>query len=290
MKTIELGKPKPCDELLGTVPLSAQFSKVIEPPAKLYAEGRCIGIYDTLPSWLGQKGHAIAQKVKPKKQTRTQGLPTKSSVLGALPRLALRNYYCRFSADTSENPELWNLAKEFALHVCKIYEEHLPEEYERHLAQTKETIVPDWVVPGTPFTTINFNVNHAIRHHRDAANQKGVWSNVIILRKKARGGLLVLPEYGVALTQSDGALIIFDGQKVMHGVTPIQMEATGYRCSVVLYALDQFKNCYPYAQELEHIKNHRTKVEATFRSEQVKKYMENGRNANKDVSKRKRKI
>jgi len=280
MKTIDLGPPIPCDHLLGNVPAAAEFERIINPPARLVSQGRCVGVYASLPAWLAEKGHQITRQVKPKKNTRTQGLPTKSTILGSLPRVPLRHNYCRLSADTNEHPEIWELAKEFAGHICTLYEKWLPEEYERHTRQTNSEIVPDWVVPGTPFTTINFNVNHAIKHHRDAANQKGVWSNVIILRKNSKGGLLVLPEYRAALTQVDGAIIIFDGQKVMHGVTPIATQAGGYRCSVVLYALDQFRNCYPYAEELENIKRHRTKLEQEFRSQAAQEYGRSGKNAN----------
>ena len=70
----------------------------------------------------------------------------------------------------------------------------------------------------------------------------------------------------MAFEQGDNALIIFDGQAVLHGVTPInKFHPRGYRASVVLYALEAMKNCYPFEQELEFARTERDKTESRLR-------------------------
>lgn len=286
MNTIDLDRVRCAESLIGCVPSPSEFSAVLEPPVRLRLAGKTVGVYTVLPSPVRKFGHEIAAVVKPTSGRRSQGLRTKSAVFGSLPRVPIRNYYCRLSADSINDPGVWRRVRLLASEITAIYRRELPEEFVRHAKETRDAIVPDWVIEGTPFTTVNFNVNHAIRYHRDAANQKGVWSNVAILRKGCRGGLLVLPEYGVALSQRDGALILFDGQRVIHGVTPIVGD--GYRVSIVLYALDAFRNCYPFAEELEHAKNHRTEVEQTLRSPKLLQRVAKGHNANEAIAKGRR--
>jgi hypothetical protein len=131
----------------------------------------------------------------------------------------------------------------------------LPEAYDYNLKRIRESVHADWRPTNTPFTTCNFNVNHAIKYHRDSGNFKGVFSNVLILKDGIAGGQLVFPELGIAFEQADGALGIFDGQKWIHGVTALQKtKPNGYRASIVYYALSGMKDCYPYKEEVARYK------------------------------------
>ena len=60
--------------------------------------------------------------------------------------------------------------------------------------------------------------------------------------------------YNTVISQDDGYLSIFDGQKEIHGVMPIsQIETNPYRASIVYYSLEQMKHCYPYKEELARL-------------------------------------
>ena len=146
--------------------------------------------------------------------------------------------------------------------IAAIYQEHLPEAYAYNLRLLRENVHADWRPNDTPFTTCNFNINHAIKYHRDSGNFKGVFSNVLILKDGIEGGQLVFPELGIAFEQADGALGIFDGQKWVHGVTALQkLKPSGYRASIVYYALSGMKNCYPYKEETARFKKLRVEKE-----------------------------
>ena len=112
----------------------------------------------------------------------------------------------------------------------------------------------DYRLIDTPYTTANINVNHAIKYHKDSGNIKESFSNVLILKEHCTGGELVLPDYRIALKQSDGALCIFSGQKEIHGVMPIKpYKKDFYRASIVYYTLAQLEHCYPYKQEVTRL-------------------------------------
>jgi hypothetical protein len=90
----------------------------------------------------------------------------------------------------------------------------------------------------------------------------------LIIKEGIIGGNLICPEYNIGFEQGDGALILFDGQAIIHGVTPIkQIEENGFRSSCVFYSLATMKNCYPYELELERIKEIRNEIESRWRSD-----------------------
>ena len=176
----------------------------------------------------------------------------------------MRVDFCRFSVSSKNEHKYFETSFKFAEYIDELYKAHLPEAREFNQEAIASTVHSDWRVNDTPFTTCNFNVNHAIKYHRDSGNFKDVFSNVLILKSGITGGELVFPEFGVAFEQSDCALGIFDGQHWVHGVMPIERQkADSYRASIVFYALAGMKNCYPYKAELERFKTKRTERKAT---------------------------
>jgi hypothetical protein len=55
---------------------------------------------------------------------------------------------------------------------------------------------------------------------------------------------------------------MFDGQSVLHGVTPItKTNPDAVRYSIVYYSLQQIWNCLPLSEEVARIRNLKTKRE-----------------------------
>jgi hypothetical protein len=200
----------------------------------------------------------VVRTTKTVKTYRTNALPTESSVFGALPRNAIRNDYCRFAAQTQTEKQNARILFSFLDVLNGIYEKHLPGHYKRDKDLVAEQVIGDFMLKERqPYSTVNVNVNHAIKYHRDSGNFKGNMSNVLVLKEGLKGGELVFPEYGFALSQNDCWLSIFDGQGEIHGVMPIFDNGTRrkpYRASIVYYTLEQLKHCYPYKQEIERLK------------------------------------
>ena len=269
MKRFNLTKYQDSTGLLNTTPQKNQFDKVIKEDTAFYLGGDCIGIYVNVDKKLLSYVREAVKETKYVETYRANTLPTKSSVFGALPRVALRNDFCRFSNKTSEEKNNTNKLFTFQKTLCDIYKKHLPELYEYDLQKARETVNDDYRLIDTPYTTANINVNHAIKYHKDSGNIKGSYSNVLILKEHCTGGELVLPDYRIALEQADGALCIFSGQKEIHGVMPINPHKENfYRASIVYYTLAQLKHCYPYKEEVSRL-NIKKRERAVKRSNNI---------------------
>ena len=269
MKKYNLQKVKDCSGWLKTTPLKSHYDKVIDEDTAFFLDNVCIGIYVNIKKELLTYVRETVKDTKYVETYRANTLPTKSSVFGALPRVALRNDFCRYSNKTSEEKHNTNKLFTFQQTLCNIYKKHLPELYNYDLEKTRQIVNDDYRLVDTPYTTANINVNHAIKYHTDSGNLKDSYSNVLILKENCSGGELVLPEYKIALKQTDGALCIFNGQKEIHGVMPIKpYKKDFYRASIVYYTLAQLEHCYPYKEEVSRL-NIKKRERAVKRSNNI---------------------
>ncbi len=270
MKRFNLTKYSDCKKLIKSTPLKEHYNTVIKEDTMFFLDNECIGIYVNIDKKLLKYVRECVNETKYVETYRTNALPTKSSVFGALPRVALRNDFCRFSNQTIEEKLNFNKLFTFQNTLCDIYKKHLPDLYNFDLNKSREMVDNDYRLVDTPYTTANINVNHAIKYHTDSGNIKGSFSNVLILKQHCTGGELVLPEYKIALEQSDGALCIFRGQEEIHGVMPIKpYKKDFYRASIVYYTMAQLKHCYPYKKEVSRL-NIKKRERAVKRANNVK--------------------
>ena len=271
-------------KLLKTTPKKNDCERIIKNDTVIYENGEIVIIYKTIPAKEINRLKKLVTSVKYTKSARSNGTPTQAAIFGSLPRVPNRNNYCRVTADTKNQRKHAKDILDFSEIIDGIYKSLLPEQHELNLKIVNENVDSSYLIKDTPFTTINFNVNHAIKYHKDTGNFKNVFSNVLIIKEDVIGGHLICPEYNLGFEQGDGALILFDGQKIIHGVTPIkQIHEKGFRASCVFYSLATMKNCYPYEQELDRIKTIRDNIESRWRSEPTKltgyiKYMKNKEN------------
>jgi hypothetical protein len=208
----------------------------------------------------------ILAQATPEVALRTNGMPGCRLIFGSLPRATLRNDYCRFSAHTARYPELYPEARRAVESVSGAYAEGMPEAYAAHLAATGK-VLPHWRFGDTPFTTLNVNINFAIPYHYDAGNQRAHPSNVLVVKRGTLGAELLLPQYRVALRMADGDLVVFQGGRVLHGVTPLRKIAPdAYRASVVAYTMQGMEHCLCAADELVRARSKRSEKEAVWRS------------------------
>ena len=256
MKTFELLKIKDCSNLIKQTPAKSDYSILIDSDTLFTKNGKVVGIYIKIKHELINEIRKATLETKYVKTYRTRrALPTQSSVFGSLPRIPLRNDYCRFSEKTKSEKLNAQRLFTFMQVLTSVYEKYLPEQYNHDLNVIKENVNNDYLLKeNQPFTTANINVNHAIKYHKDTGNFRGNLSNVLILKDGILGGELVFPEYGFALEQSDCCLAVFDGQNEIHGVMPIiQTKKNPYRASIVYYTLENMKHCYPFKMEVERL-------------------------------------
>lgn len=258
MKIFELNKIKDCNNLVKQTPSKKDYNILINSDTIFTKNGKTVGIYIKINHSLINEIRKASLDTKYVKTYRTRkALPTQSSVFGSLPRIPLRNDYCRFSEKTKSEKLNTQRLFTFMEVLTNIYKDYLPEQFNHDLKTIKENVNSDYLLKeNQPFATANINVNHAIKYHKDTGNFRGNLSNVLILRDGVIGGELVFPEYGFALEQADSYLAVFDGQNEIHGVMPIlKTKEKCYRASIVYYTLENMKHCYPFAMEKERIQN-----------------------------------
>tara|TARA_R110000822_G_scaffold95196_6_gene217849 strand:+ start:89 stop:637 length:549 start_codon:yes stop_codon:yes gene_type:complete len=161
-----------------------------------------------------------------------------------------------------DEPKQHQVISDFGKKMVEIYKEYMPDQFNFHEEIVKEKVMGEWTIDGTPFTSGIVNKNNPLKYHTDSGNFKGVLSNMVVLKRDVDGGYLIIPELDIALECPDGALVIFNGQKLLHGVSPIEYNNDmSYRYSVVFYSLEQMWKCEPIDDELIRIRNVKTERE-----------------------------
>lgn len=141
------------------------------------------------------------------------------------------------------------------------YRKFFPEVHGRHRAAASE-VREQWMIPGSVFTSGIVNYNNPLQYHFDAGNFSQVCSAMIGFRHKTQGGHLACPELGIAFEIGDRSLILFDGQKLLHGVTPIKRLADdAFRFTIVYYSLKQMWNCDTVRGEVDRLRTKRSEIE-----------------------------
>lgn len=175
MKTFELNKIRSCEALIKQTPTKNDYNVVINEDTLFTKNGVNVGLYIKIPFQESKKIRKASINTKYVKTYRThKALPTQSSVFGSLPRIAVRNDYCRFSAQTKSEKENTNILFSFLPYLIEIYKTYLPEQYKHDLKTISENVNNDYIIQEkAPFTTANINVNHAIKYHKDTGNFRG---------------------------------------------------------------------------------------------------------------------
>lgn len=188
---------------------------------------------------------------------RTLGLISQSRIFGYRPRITVRHDYCNPTSLATEAPKEHFIITEFAENLTKYYQNNFPEIYEKHHNIVEERILPDWKIDNSIFTSGIVNKNNPLKYHFDAGNFKGVLSNMVAFKKNMVGGRLIIPAYNIKLEIADGSLCIFDGQSILHGVSPFEpakINEENYRYTIVYYTLEQMWKCEPFGSELKRIR------------------------------------
>ena len=104
-----------------------------------------------------------------------------------------------------------------------------------------------WCIGDTPFTSGSINKDCSMYYHRDRGNVPNTGSVMWLARSYCKGGHLHIPELGLLVDCSHGAMVAFYGETFWHGVTQITglSRAKSVRLSIVAYS----KRAILYAQE-----------------------------------------
>jgi len=243
--------------------IESDYSTLIKESVKMIDRdsGELIGVYFVMSKTPVKLLHAL-MSINYDKNKRLAGLITNSRIFGYKNREKIRNDFCSSTMLSREDPENHKIICDFAVDLTKIYKKYCGEVYQFHADLTREKILPEWTLEGTPFSSGIVNKNNALHYHHDSGNFKNVYSNMVAFRSNVKGGYLAIPEYDIGLEIANNSILLFDGQKILHGVTPFKlMSKDAYRYSIVYYTLQQMWKCEPITKELARIKDVRTTLE-----------------------------
>lgn len=236
---------------------------VVYLPGALLKSADAPGIYDTFHSLKGirteNRGVASgSRRVKSGSGNKSRALPVPSSIIGAFDS-AGHQKYCRLTAWTGANLPQWETLRPFLQDVARHFKTHIPDRYAVQMAEVDRTYA-EWVVPGTPFTTVTVNNTYPTGVHQDAGDLETGFSTLACLRKGTyTGGNLVFPKYRVALDMQHGDLALIDAHEY-HGNTAIFCacgerrnglcdQCGAERISVVSYFRRNMTRCGSYPEE-----------------------------------------
>lgn len=231
--------------------LDDDVGRAITEPCKVFDKsGTLVAIYDELEADTSALVETL-HKVRYQTSTRTGGLVTTSRIFGSAPRLERRiRHYCNRTSLAREQPQENAVVCGFGKAISERYRLMAPEVHGKH-AHLVGNVKPEWMIPGSVFTSGIINKNNALHYHFDAGNFEHVLSAMLVLRKGMSGGWLVLPEFDVRFLLKNNAIFMFDGQEIIHGVTPMKKEEEGaYRYSIVFYSLKGMWKCLTLTEEL----------------------------------------
>lgn len=241
--------------------LTTDCSVFIEGSAAVYEGGELKIVYQEFDERMPWLVDAL-KKVDYKSSFRASGLPTISRVFGYKPRSTLRNDFCASTSLAHESPgEHATICRGAAL-VERLYQEANHELHQEHRALTEKKVHADWRLEGTVFTSGIANKDNQLKYHFDTGNFKNVWSAMLTFKKDIEGGHLAVPEYDLCFKLRDHSALMFDGQGLLHGVTPFtKFNDQAYRYTVVYYSLRQMWNCLSPTEELTRIRRLKTERE-----------------------------
>lgn len=260
MKIIEIQK-KPNFNYLKFVKRSANesdYDTLITEPCIGVENGEIRFIYDTLDMDSKDVIQAL-KRIKYPETKRSDGLVSRSRVFGWKPRVTMRADYCSQASLAGEFPAENRVVVSLAKMIEEKYFKNYPEGYNKHKEEVEAKVKNTFRIDGTVFTSGIINKNNKLNYHYDAGNFNKVYSCMPVFKNGIRGGHLALPEYGLGLELAHNSLLMFDGQSILHGVTPIKYDdENSFRYSVVFYSLKQMWKCLEMDEELARIKNLKT--------------------------------
>lgn len=158
--------------------------------------------------------------------------------------------YCRQSAFTQKNPELWMQVLPYIQKVSRLFKEHAPAQFEAQRAFV-EQVHPDFVIPGSIFTTLTINRDWQTACHQDAGDfRSGLGCMSALEGGKYTGAELIFPKYRAAVDMRTGGVCLADVHEI-HGNAPIVGTPGQYvRISAVFYCREAMIQCG--SKEFEH--------------------------------------
>ena len=192
---------------------------------------------------------------------------TMGGIAGYFPPTS-RHPYCRATAYTRDNWELFQESWPFLQEMSKLFRELNPIRFKNQTKFIEDNQLDEngWVIPGTPYSTITVNKNFQTACHQDAGDYKSGFENFAVLEgghDDYKGGYTVFPKFRVAFNARSGDFVGMDVAHHWHGNTPIEPAVEGKedyeRVSIVCYVRSDLEGAGTQKEEHEKYLKWRSK-------------------------------
>ncbi len=183
------------------------------------------------------------ERMKRGDQARTRSSLVPSALIGSVDGGGSMYRFCRLTSWTGRHLDEWASLRPLFGKVNDLFRRHIPNRWAAQKAAADATH-PEWVIPGTVFTTVTVNNTYSTGVHQDAGDLKAGFSTIVCLRRgEYTGGVLVFVRYRVAVDLQDGDLLLLDPHE-WHGNTVIdKLTEDAERISVVSYYREGMSEC-----------------------------------------------
>jgi hypothetical protein len=179
-----------------------------------------------------------------------------SGIVGYFDRSA-RHPYCRQTAFNANHPGRFAAAVPLFRAADRVFAESVPDRHAAQMAYVRRTS-PDFVIPGTSFTTVTVNLNWQTAVHKDIGDLPAGFGVMTVLRAGSYSGcFLCFPAYRLAVDLRTRDVLLADVHE-WHGNTPFTgVPGSFVRLSLVLYYRSRMAECGTAAEELALVKRRR---------------------------------
>lgn len=206
-----------------------------------------IVVVGRLPAELLGAYRRAALAYPPHTTVRGAGIRNESRTFGYVARNGiLRRTACRVCGGSIDAPLEHALLAGTAGTLFGLLSELVPEQAEHDAALVLPEVSHEWRMhPDAPWTSGVLNFTSPLPYHFDR-NNFDAWSAMVVLRRNISGGHLSIPEFGLVVECRDGDVVMFNGNRLLHGVTPMRKtKPDGYRLTAVYYPVKRMANCLP---------------------------------------------
>jgi hypothetical protein len=134
--------------------------------------------------------------------------------------------YCRLTAWTGRELDRFHGLQPLFKEIADAFKVYVPDRWDAQMDYVRKTS-PEWVVQGTPFTTITVNNSYSTGVHTDKGDLETGFSNLAVLRRgKWHGAIFCFPEYRIGVDMREGDLLLMDAHQ-WHGNTAMICDSCG---------------------------------------------------------------
>ena len=176
-----------------------------------------------------------------------------------MPKTGIKQMFCSKTWKQLAHQYVEDLLNKYGKDYYEIYKNSfdVPVRLEEEI---KEKMIVDYFIPWTLYTSGIINKNNNLWYHRDQWNYPWLFCALLLFKNKIRWGRLSLPEYWIGVEAPDSSVVLFDNQKVIHGVEKISLlDKSAYRYSIVRYNMFKIKFCDHMEQEIKQFAEYQTK-------------------------------